>query len=116
VQSFPTLKELYISGAPQLSQVEIEEGALGSLVKLMFSGCPELKRLPCGIEYLRTLDELYLEDATNELIKILRLDGEANECREKLKKISYIRIVAFSVTGENLLRRIVTREGNAFSG
>jgi disease resistance protein RPM1 len=116
VQSFPTLKELYISGAPQLSQVEIEEGALGSLVKLMFSGCPELKRLPCGIEYITTLDEVYLVHAADELIKILRQEGEANECKEELMKISHIRWVRFRATGEDFWQTIVTSEGNAFAG
>jgi disease resistance protein RPM1 len=116
VQSFPTLKELYISGAPQLSQVEIEENALGSLVKLWVADCPELKRLPRGIEYLTVLDELYLGNAADELIKILRQEGEANECKEELMKISHIRLVVFSVTGEKLWRRVTTRQGNAFAG
>jgi disease resistance protein RPM1 len=115
-QSFPRLKVLCIWGAPQLSQVEIEEDALGSLVKLYFSGCPELKRLPRGIEYLTTLNELYLEDAADELIKILRQEGEANECKENLMKISHIRVVLFSATGEDFWQRIVTSEGNAFAG
>jgi disease resistance protein RPM1 len=116
VQSFPRLKELHIWGAPQLSQVEIEEGALRSLLKLRVLDCPELKRLPRGIEYLMTLDELYLVDAADELIGILRQEGEANECKEKLMKISHIRMVDFKSTEEKFWRRIVNREGNAFAG
>ncbi|XP_066339501.1 disease resistance protein RPM1-like [Miscanthus floridulus] len=116
VQSFPRLRELFIWDAPQLSQVEIEEGALGSLVELRFAGCPELKRLPHGIEYLTTLDELYLEDAADELIKIIRQEGEANECNEELMKISHIRMVDFKSTEKNFWRRIVNRERNAFAG
>ncbi|CAD6257736.1 unnamed protein product [Miscanthus lutarioriparius] len=108
-QSFPRLRELYILGARELSQVEIEEDALGSLVKLQFLGCPEMKRLPRGIKDLSTLDELCFVDAAAELIKILRQEGEANECKEELMKISHIRRVRFSVTGENFWRRIVTR-------
>jgi disease resistance protein RPM1 len=95
-QSFPRLRELRIKDARELSQVEIEEDALGSLVKLHFSGCPEMKRLPRGFKYLSTLDELYLEDAADELIKILMQKGEANECKEELMKISHIRRVRFS--------------------
>ncbi|CAO2148088.1 unnamed protein product [Urochloa humidicola] len=56
-QSFPRLRSLTIHGAPQLKQVEVEVGALESLVELVFSNCPELKNLPHGIEYLTTLDE-----------------------------------------------------------
>jgi disease resistance protein RPM1 len=95
--------------------VEIEEGALGSLVELRLEGCPELKRLPRGIEYLSTLDELYLDNAVDELIKILRQQGETKECKV-LMKISHIRKVVFYVTGENVWRRIVITEGNAFVG
>ncbi|EES08153.1 disease resistance protein RPM1 [Sorghum bicolor] len=115
-RSFPRLRKLQIEVAPQLSQVEIEEDALGSVVELWFSLCPELKQLPHGIEYLRTLDELYFERASDELIKILRQEGEAKECKEELMKISHIRRVRFSATGEDFWQRIVTREGNAFAG
>lgn len=41
-QSFPRLQTLYIDGSLQLNQVEIEDGALESLVKLVFSECREL--------------------------------------------------------------------------
>lgn len=47
--SFPKLQRLHIWGAPHLNRVKIEEGALGSLVELDFSYCPELKNLPYGI-------------------------------------------------------------------
>jgi disease resistance protein RPM1 len=114
VQSFPRLRKLQIECAPQLSQVEIEDGALRSLVELQFARCPELKRLPRGIEYLMALDELYLDEVAGELIKILRQEGEANECKEELMKIRHIRMVAFCATGEQFLQRFVTcREGTA---
>jgi disease resistance protein RPM1 len=62
------------------------------------------------------LDELYLGNAADELIKILRQEGEANECREELMKISHIRRVLFKSSEENIWGRIVNREGNAFAG
>jgi disease resistance protein RPM1 len=62
------------------------------------------------------LDKLYLRNAADELIKILRQEGEANECKEELMKISHIRRVVYKSTEENFWRRIVTREGNAFAG
>ncbi|RCV37454.1 hypothetical protein SETIT_8G064300v2 [Setaria italica] len=50
-QSFPRLRILKILDAPQLYEVEIEEGALESLVQIVFSKCPEMKLLPPGIKY-----------------------------------------------------------------
>jgi disease resistance protein RPM1 len=106
--SFPRLKELQIFNAAQLNQVEIEERALGSLVTLLFSECSKLKCLPCGIEYLRALDELYLEEAADEFTEMLRLESESNECKEALKKISHIRKVNVKSTEKIFWRRIVS--------
>ena len=111
-QTFPRLTELHIMGAPQLNQVKIEEDALGNLVELSFSVCPELKCLPHGIEYLEALDELYLEDVADELIEIFRQEGEANECKEELLKITNIREVIVTSTDKDFWRRIVSRKGN----
>ena len=84
-QSFPRLRELRIWCAPQLNQVEIEEYAVGNLVKLWFVEFPELNCLPQGIEYLTILDELRFENTAVELREI------ANQCDEELMKISHIR-------------------------
>ncbi|CAO2148087.1 unnamed protein product [Urochloa humidicola] len=115
-QSFPRLRELHISGAPKLNQFEIEKDALGSLVTLWFSACPELKRLPYGIEYLTSLDELYMRNAADDFIDMLRQEGESNECNEELTKISHIRKVLIVSTEKNFWRRIVSRKGNESSG
>ncbi|GJN28700.1 hypothetical protein PR202_gb16857 [Eleusine coracana subsp. coracana] len=86
--------ELYIQGAPELSQVEIEEGALKSLVLFELSGCPELKCLPRGTEYLTALEELCLLDTSEELIEKLRQERDADHaCNEELMKIRHIRRV-----------------------
>jgi len=115
-QSFPRLTKLRILGAVQLNQIQIAEDALGSLVMLRILECPELKRLPHGIEYLTALDELYLFDTADEFIGMLRQEPEANECKEELKKISHIRIVIVRSTEKNFWQRIVSRNGNEFSG
>jgi disease resistance protein RPM1 len=108
-QSFPRLRELRIWCAPQLNQVEIEEDAMGNLVKLWFVECPELNRLPQGIEYLTILDELRLENTAVELTEI------ANECMEELMKISHIRKLIIISNGKNFRQRLVSREGTEFS-
>ncbi|KAG2560825.1 hypothetical protein PVAP13_8KG088000 [Panicum virgatum] len=115
-QSFPRLTKLRILGAVQLNQIQIAEDALGSLAMLRFLQCPELKRLPHGIEYLTALDELYLLDTADEFIEMLRQEPEANECKEELKKISRIKIVIVQSTEKNFRQGIVSSNGNEFSG
>jgi disease resistance protein RPM1 len=61
VGSFPKLQSLVIHGAPQLRRIEIEEGSMVNLVRLTVTGCPELKELPQGVEFLRNLGALHLE-------------------------------------------------------
>ncbi|XP_062183476.1 disease resistance protein RPM1-like [Phragmites australis] len=104
--SFPRLRILRIGGAPQLNQVEIEEGALGSLVQLWFGDCPELKRLPCGIEYLTGLEKLYLRDTAEELVEKLTHESEANEFNEDPLKIRHIRRVIVEYTEKNVFHVI----------
>jgi disease resistance protein RPM1 len=65
-RSFPQLRSLSILGAPQLHQVEIEEGAMPSLALLMFRDCPELKSIPPDIEHLRDLKQVSLQRTSEE--------------------------------------------------
>ncbi|CAD6257732.1 unnamed protein product [Miscanthus lutarioriparius] len=110
-QSFSRLKELRVYCAPRLNRVEIEEDALGSLAKLWFVECPELKRLPHGLKYLTMLDELHLVNTAVELIQL------ANECEEELMKISHIKkFTIISNDEKNFRRRIVSNEENEFAG
>ncbi|WVZ53738.1 hypothetical protein U9M48_004640 [Paspalum notatum var. saurae] len=105
-QSFPKLETLLIQGASQLNQVEIEEGALESLVELQLSDCPELKHLPHGIEYVTTLEELYLTDTSAELIQKLMEEKESDECNEEVMKIRHVRRAFVKLTEENIWQKI----------
>ncbi|OEL37000.1 hypothetical protein BAE44_0001983 [Dichanthelium oligosanthes] len=98
--------------APQLNQVEIDEGALGIFVELEFSDCPELKHLPHGIKYLRTLAELYLEDTAEELIEKLRKERESDECNEELMKVGHVRKVVIRLSGKKLGKDLLTHAWN----
>ena len=106
VHSFPKLQELHIIGAPQLNHVEIEEGALENLVILGLGCCPKLKRLPSGIEHLSALEELYLLDTSEEVIKKLRQKRNVDESSEELMKISHIKKVVVKLTKEGMRERI----------
>jgi disease resistance protein RPM1 len=104
--SFPKLRFLHIWGAAQLNQVGIEKGALQNLVVLVFMYCPELKFLPDGIEHLRALEKLRLEDTSEELIEKLRRQRDSDECNEDIMKISHIRNVTVELTQNGLFERI----------
>ncbi|VAH28712.1 unnamed protein product [Triticum turgidum subsp. durum] len=91
--TFPKLRLLSISDAPQLNDVVVEESALQSLVHLSLTDCPELKALPDGIEHLRTLEKLYLRGVSKDLTKKLQNKEKTNECNDYLKKINHVRRV-----------------------
>uniref|UniRef100_A0ACD5U5P6 Uncharacterized protein n=1 Tax=Avena sativa TaxID=4498 RepID=A0ACD5U5P6_AVESA len=86
--SFPKLQFLAILDAPNLNQAEVEDGAMPSLVELVFRDCPELKFLPHGMEHLMALQKMHLIETSEELVEKLRQKNEQNECSEGLMKIS----------------------------
>ncbi|OAY62995.1 Disease resistance protein RPM1 [Ananas comosus] len=88
--SFPKLKELYISDALKLNQVEIERGAMASLNKLQLDGCPKLKELPHGIEYLTTLKDLYIFYPAEELVELLLGGGKGNHSNDWRTRLRHI--------------------------
>ncbi|XP_020098976.1 disease resistance protein RPM1-like [Ananas comosus] len=109
--SFPKLKKLYISGAQKLSQVEIERGAMASLNTLKLRGCPELKELPHGIEYLTTLQDLNIWRPAEELVELLLGGGgggegdHSNDWRTRVRHIPNFTIW-FERHGEFVTERI----------
>lgn len=48
ISALPKLRRLELGGAPQLNQVEIAEDALGNLVELKLSYCPEAGAEACS--------------------------------------------------------------------
>uniref|UniRef100_A0A0E0A911 NB-ARC domain-containing protein n=1 Tax=Oryza glumipatula TaxID=40148 RepID=A0A0E0A911_9ORYZ len=74
--SFPKLRELSIRGAPHLNEIEMKRGAVASLTDLKLLVCPNLKQLPYGIEHVRTLEELTLDRAAEELVGRVRQKTE----------------------------------------
>jgi disease resistance protein RPM1 len=104
--SFPKLRYLFVHNAPRLNQSVIEEGAMQCLALLVFRDCQELKLLPHGIEHLTGLEELRLEEASEELLNRLQQKGEPNECSEDLIKISHIRKVTVELTKKGISERI----------
>ncbi|OAY79507.1 Disease resistance protein RPM1 [Ananas comosus] len=111
--SFPKLKELEIAGAPMVSQVEIERGAMASLNKLYLNRCPELKELPHGIEYLTTLQDLDIRYPAEELVELLRGGaggggGEGDHSNDWRMRVRHIPnfTIRFERDGEDVTERI----------
>ncbi|EAY94423.1 hypothetical protein OsI_16192 [Oryza sativa Indica Group] len=95
--SFPKLKRLLIWDAPYLNEIEIEQGAMPRLVKLVLRDLPKLKTLPHGIEHLRVLEELELRDTSEELIEKLQQKGQHMAC-EAHKSIDHIKSISIHGT------------------
>ncbi|BAT10014.1 disease resistance protein RPM1 [Oryza sativa Japonica Group] len=89
--SFPKLRILKIWGAPHLSLIKIERGAMSSMVDLKLLLCPELKLLPRGIEHVTTLEEMTLDSTAEELVGRVRKKNEARISHVKRVYVGFIR-------------------------
>ncbi|CAM0951138.1 unnamed protein product [Alopecurus aequalis] len=94
--SFPKLQSLLIHGAPQLRRIEIEEGSMANLVRLTVTGCPALKELPQGVEFLHNLAALHLESTADDFLEKFQSEEEW-EVHER--KISHIKKVYVGFSG-----------------
>nr|CAB3471311.1 unnamed protein product [Digitaria exilis] len=82
---FPKLKSLQIVDMEHLNLIEIEDGTLMSLHILEFTGLRNLKAVPEGIKYIRTLDQMFLTDMSNEFTE--RLLGSDNHIVQHITDI-----------------------------
>ncbi|RWR73939.1 disease resistance protein RPM1-like protein [Cinnamomum micranthum f. kanehirae] len=73
---FLKLKALVISEIPKLNLIKIENGSMTLIQKLFLLKCPELKRIPEGLQYLITLQELRLFNMSEELLQKIKAVGE----------------------------------------
>ena len=68
---FPKLRSLQLVDIEHLNLIKIEDGTLMSLHTLELTGLTNLKAVPEGIKYIRTLDQMVLTDMSNEFIERL---------------------------------------------
>ncbi|RWR74001.1 disease resistance protein RPM1-like protein [Cinnamomum micranthum f. kanehirae] len=73
---FSKLKILEISEIPKLNLIKIENGSMTRIEELYVHKCPELKRIPEGMQYLTSLQELHLHDMSEELIQRIKARDE----------------------------------------
>jgi len=64
---FPKLKSLQFANMEFLKQIEMEDGTLMSLHTLELTRLRNLKAVPEGIKYIRSLQEMFLIDMPNEI-------------------------------------------------
>ncbi|KAM3729390.1 hypothetical protein ACB098_12G007900 [Castanea mollissima] len=75
---FPKLTKLEIHNSPQLNEIIIEMGVMPNMKSLYITCCMELKTVPKGIEYLKNLQQLYLEPVSMELQNSIEGEGSVD--------------------------------------
>ena len=82
---FPKLKSLQLADMDHLNWIEIEDGTMMNLHLLELAGLRNLKAVPVGIKYLKTLHKMFLTDMSNEFID--RLHGSDNHIVQNIPNI-----------------------------
>jgi disease resistance protein RPM1 len=59
---FLNLKELYLKNLSRLNQIDIQEGALASLECITMKHLPELREVPVGFRFLKSLKTIFFSD------------------------------------------------------
>ncbi|OMO94410.1 Disease resistance protein [Corchorus capsularis] len=84
---FTKLKVLGLDKFDELESIEVDEGSMPNLEKLIIQRCNRLKKVPLGIQYLTNIKGLELFDMPPELITSLR---PGNPGSEDWKTIAHI--------------------------
>ncbi|CAL5041053.1 unnamed protein product [Urochloa decumbens] len=82
---FPKLRYLQLADMEHLNWIEIEDGTMMNLHLLELTGLRNLKAVPVGIKYLRTLHQMLLTDMSNEFME--RLQGSGNHIVQHIPDI-----------------------------
>lgn len=85
-KGFKKLRRIGLDNFLELRGIEVEDGAMPSLVQLIIQRCKLLQNIPSGIEYLTTLKVLEFFDVHDELVMKLEHDDQS----EDYKKVAHI--------------------------
>ncbi|CAL5049985.1 unnamed protein product [Urochloa decumbens] len=72
---FPKLNYLQLANMQNLNWIEIEDGTMMRLTQLELFGLGNLKAVPKGIKYIRTLHQMYLTDMPKRFLENLQGSG-----------------------------------------
>ncbi|KAK4743562.1 hypothetical protein SAY87_001563 [Trapa incisa] len=78
-KGFKKLQKLGLDNYVGLRGIEVEGGAMPSLVQLIIQRCKVLRNVPVGIEYLTTLKLLEFFDVHDELVMKLEHDDQSQD-------------------------------------
>ncbi|KAF7850255.1 hypothetical protein BT93_L5688 [Corymbia citriodora subsp. variegata] len=87
---FPKLKILLLEELEGLRSMSLEKGTLKHLKNLTISRCQWLERIPSGIEFISSIEELTFLDMSHEFYEKVRADAE-KEGYKKLLDIAKFR-------------------------
>ncbi|WCJ18732.1 Disease resistance protein RPM1 [Euphorbia peplus] len=79
-KGFEKLKFLWLKELPEVRQVEIEKGAMPSLVRLSIVRCKMMEKVPNGIEHIEKLQRLVLADVSEKLIRSIYESQNCEDC------------------------------------
>ncbi|KXG20755.1 disease resistance protein RPM1-like isoform X1 [Sorghum bicolor] len=82
---FPKLKSLHLADMEHLNCIEIKDGTMKNLCLLELAGLRNLKVVPWGMKYIRTLDQMLLTDMSSGFIE--RLQGSDNHIVQHIHNI-----------------------------
>ncbi|XP_072969363.1 disease resistance protein RPM1-like [Typha angustifolia] len=83
---FPKLKYLCLADMQQLAWINIEDGAMKSLQTLELTGLKNLRMVPEGIKYLKSIEDMYLRDMAAVFTE--RLAGSDREIVDHIPNIT----------------------------
>nr|AVF19605.1 putative disease resistance protein RPM1 [Triticum turgidum] len=73
---FPKLKGLFIWDMPDLKRLEIHQGAMATLEKLVLGNLNSMTKIPPGLEFLLPLQNLRFQQITSNFLMLLRESPE----------------------------------------
>nr|DAD42811.1 TPA_asm: hypothetical protein HUJ06_001041 [Nelumbo nucifera] len=102
---FRKLKVLEFLQLDNLNEIEVQDGSMPSLEKMIMRSCRNLKCVPVGTIYLFQLKELILEIMPEELVAKLRHGGEDRPLVQHISSINGGKIVNYRLESDGTMIR-----------
>ncbi|XP_070033014.1 putative disease resistance protein At1g59780 [Nicotiana tabacum] len=112
---FKKLKILCIWHSTKLRQTKVEEGAMPFLEELQLCNCGLMEDLPFGIEHLRKLGYLLLEEISEKLLMTLQLKDSQSGDYWKIAHIPKVHVKMFCIMNASSLMIFINQMNNLLS-